>query len=267
MELKHYFLGVCIGILILIFGFTFRYIGIFTLLKVLFSLFVLTLTYFVIRGLSAAFSFHFKKRIFHRTTKKLEVWEGDKYKKIFNIRKFVGGRILLVLFFLISFFLLKQHVISLRVFFHEIGHLIVALSFNLQILEVSISVTGGNVDYNGVTTLGQRNLLLVSGILSLVFVGTIFLIALYRDKKLPWTLNASLSIIIWIELSLDLYYWSMGPIYGIGDSYKLINYNSDLHPFILIYSGLIFLILLSVFVFFSLGNKIYSQFKLVTFNG
>ncbi len=220
---------------------------------------LLTLTYFLIRCLSTTFSFH-------RTTKKPEVWEGDEYKKPLNIRKIVGGRILLVLFFFITFFLLEQHVINLRVFFHEIGHLIVALSFNLQILEVSISVTGGNVDYNGVTTLGQRNLLLISGILWLIFVGMIFLIVLYRDKKLSWTLNASLSIIIWYVLSLDLYNWFKRPIHGIGDFYNLINYNSGLSPLILISSGIIYLILLSAFVFFSLGYKIYSQFKLVTFN-
>ena len=70
MELKQYFLGACIGILIFILAFTFRYIGIFTSLKVLFALSVLALIYFVIRDLSDTLSIHFEKRIFYRTNKK-----------------------------------------------------------------------------------------------------------------------------------------------------------------------------------------------------
>lgn len=263
MELKQYFLGACIGILIFILAFTFRYIEIFTSLKVLIAFSVLSLIYFVIRDLSDTLSIHFEKRMFYRTTKNLILWEGDKYKRILKFRDIVVVRIFTVLLFLLSFLLLGQYIVNLRIFFHEIGHLIVVLSFNLQILEVSISVTGGYVRYIRSPSLEQNNLIIVSGTLWLVVVGIIFLIALHRDKKLPLTLNASLSIIIWSALFDDTYYWIVGYIRGRGDSYDLINNNSGLDPFIVTYSSFIFLILLCVFVFFSLGYKMYSQFKLV----
>lgn len=263
MGLKQYFLGACIGILFFILAFTFRYIGTFTLLKVLFALSVLALIYFMFRDLSDTLSYHFEMRMFYRTTKNLNLWEGDKYKRILKFGDIVVLRILIVLLFLLSFLLLGQYIVNLRIFFHEIGHLIVALSFNCQILEVFISVTGGYVRYYGDTTLGQRNLIVVSGTLWLVVVGMIFIIALHRDKKLPLTLNASLSIIIWITLFNDICYWIVGPILETGDPYDLINYNSGLDPFIISYSSFIFLSFLCVFVFFSLGYKMYSQIKLV----
>ena len=263
MELKQYFLGACIGILIFILAFTFSYIGTFTLLKVILVLYVLALIYFLIRYLSDTLSFHFEKRMFYRTTKKLNLWEGNKYKKILKFSDIVVVRILLVALFLLSFLLLEQYIVNLRIFFHEIGHLIVALSFNCQILEVSISVTGGYVRFIRPPSLMQTNLIIVSGTLWLVVVGMIFLIALHRDKKMPLTLNASLSIIIWIELFEDTRYWFLGSIRGIGDPYELINNNSGLDPFIVTYSSFIFLIFLCVFGFFSLGYKMCSQFKLV----
>ncbi len=263
MELRQYFLGACIGILIFIFAFTFRYIGTFTLLKVIFALSVLALIYFVIWHLSDTLSFHFKKRNFYRTNKKLNLWEGDEYKKILKYEDIALGKFMLVVFFLLSYLLLRQYIVNLRVFFHEIGHLIVALSFNCQIVEVFISVTSGHVKYYGNPTLGQRNLIIVSGTFWFIVVGMIFLIALHQDKKMPLTLNASLSIIIGIELFEDTHYWFLGSILGIGDPYELINNNSGLDMFIVSYSSFIFLIILCGFVFFSLGYKMYSQFKLV----
>ncbi len=240
MELKHYFLGSCMGILIFILTFTFWYIGTFTLLKVLIALSVLTIMYFVIKGLSDASSFHFEE-----------------------IRKIVSWSVLLGILFFVSYLLLREFLVNLRIFFHEIAHLIVALSFNLQISEVSIEVTYGHVDYIGDPSLGQRNLLLVSGTLWLVLVGGIFLIMLYRNKKLPLTLNVSLSIILWVELYEDLHYWFMGSIHGYGDPSKLINYNPGLNPITVTYSSFIVLILLCFLAFFSLGYKMYSQFKLI----
>jgi len=263
MELKQYFLGACIGILIFILAFTFSYIGTFTLLKVILVLDVLALTYFVNRILSDTLSIHFEKRMFYRTTKKLNLWEGNKYKKILKFSDIVVARVFIALLFLLVYLLLKQFIINLGVFFHEIGHLIVALSFNCQILEVSISLTSGYVRYFRPPSLIQDNLIIVSGTLWLVVVGMIFLIALHRDKKMPLTLNASLSIIIWIELFEDTRYWFLGSILEIGDPYELINNNSGLDPFIITYSSFIFLIFLCVFGFFSLGYKMCSQFKLV----
>ncbi len=240
MELKHYFLGACIGILIFILAFTFRYIGTLILLKVVFALFVLTIMYFVIKTLSDAPSFHFEE-----------------------IPKIVGRSVLLGLLFFVSYLLLREFLVNLRLFFHEIAHLIVALSFNLQISEFSIDVPESYVKYIGDPSLGQRNLLLVSGTLWLVLVGGIFLNILYRDKKSPLTLNVSLSIILWFELFEDLRYWLLGSIYGYGDPSKLINYNPGLNPITVTYSSFILLIILCSLAFFSLGYIIYSQFKLI----
>ena len=263
MELKQYFLGACIGILIFILAFTFSYIDTFTLLKVLYALSVLALTYFLIRYLSDTLSFHFEKRMFYRTNKKLNLWEGDDYKKILKYEDIMLGKFMLVILFISSYFFFGYYIGNLRIFFHEIGHLIVALSFNCQILEVSISVTGGYVKFIRPQSLMQTNLIIISGTLWLVVVGMIFLIALHRDKKMPLTLNASLSIIIWIELFEDTRYWFLGSIRGIGDPYELINNNSGLDPFVVTYSSFIFLIFLCVFGFVSLGYKMCSQFKLV----
>ncbi len=263
MELRQYFLGACIGILIFIFAFTFSYIGTLTLLKVIFTLSVLTLIYFLITYLSDTLSFHFEKRNFYRTNKKLNLWEGDEYKKILKYEDIALGKFMLVVLFILSHLLLRQFIVNLRVFFHEIGHLIVALSFNCQIVEVFISVTSGSVSYMSPPSLEQNNLIIVSGTLCLFVVGMIFLIALHQNKEMSLTLNISLTIIIWIELFEDACYWIIGAIRGIGDPYQLINNNSGLDPFIVSYSSFIFLILLCVFVFFSLGDKMYSQFKLV----
>ncbi len=263
MELRQYFLGACIGILIFIFAFTFGYIGTFTLLKVIFTLSILTLIYFLIRDLSDTLSFHFEKRNFYRTNKKLNLWEGDEYKKILKYEDIALGKFLLVVLFILSYLLLRQFIVNLRVFFHEIGHLIVALSFNCQIVEVFISITGGSVKFMSSPFLEQNNLIIVSGTLWVFVVGMIFLIALHKYKKMSLTLNISLSIIIWIELFEDIRYWVIGAIRGIGDPYELINSNSGLDPFIVSYSSFIFLILLCIFVFFSLGDKMYSQLMLV----
>lgn len=263
MEFKRYFLGICIGILIFILAFTFRYIGTFTLLKVLYSLLVLTFIYFVIKVASDALSLHFEKRMFYRTTNNLKVCEGDHCKKVFKFEDIFFGRILLVCLFVFSYVLLNQNIVNLGVFFHEIGHLIIALGFNLQILEVAILAKDGYVKYSGFVTFGQRNLLIISGSMLLVFTGMTFLIMLYRNKKMPLTLKGSLSIIIWIELQNDLYYWFIGSIRGIGDPYNLINNSSRLSPFLVAYSSFIFLISLSIIVFFSLGYKMYSQFRLI----
>lgn len=263
MEFKQYFLGICIGIVIFVLACTFRFIESLTLLKGLFACSVLTLVYFKIRGRSNTGSSQFSQQIAHKTPKELNTGEGKGYKRVLNLRQFIGDRILLVSLFLCSYFFLGILIGNLRVFFHEIGHLIVALSLNIKILQVFVSVAGGYVSVDGIIPLGQLNLLTISGTLWLVVVGTVFLIALYRDKKLSLTINVSLSIIIWIELASDIYYWVTGSISEIGDPLILINNNPGLHPLVITYGSLIILIILSVLVFLSLGYKIYSRFKIL----
>ncbi len=263
MELKKYFLGACVGILIFILAFTFRYIGIFTLIKVLFALSALAIIYFMIWDLSDTLSFHFEKRMFYRTNQKMNLWEEDEYKKILKYEDIMFGKFMLAVLFIASYILLGYFIGNLRFFFHEIGHLIAALSFNCQIVDVFISLTSGYVSFISSPSLIQNNLIIISGTFWLVVVGMIFLIALHQDKKMPLTLNVPLSIIIFVELSDDVRYWFLGAILGIGDPYQLINNNSGIDSFIVSYYSFIFLIILYVFIFFSLGFKIYSQFKLV----
>jgi len=239
MDLKQYFLGACGGILIFILAFTFRYIGIFTMLKVLIALSILTTMYFTIRKLSYTPLFHFEE-----------------------IRKTVSLSVLLIILFFSLYLLSRELIVNLRIFFHEIAHLIVALSLNLQISEVYIETKEGYVDYIGNPSLGQRNLLLVSGTLWLVLVGGIFLILLYRNKKIPLNLNVFLSLILWVELYEDLHYWFMGSIRGYGDPSNLINYNPRLNPITVTCSSFILLILLCSLAIFSLGYKLFSQFRI-----
>ncbi len=262
MELKQYLLGACIGVLIFILALTLSYIGILILLKVIFELSALVLIYFGLEYASITISSLFEKRVYNPPAENLNYLKVGKNKRILTLGDIFCVRLLIALLFIGSYLFLRELFVNLGVFFHEIGHLIVALSFNQRILEVSISLTNGFVKYIGFPSLEQRNLILISGTFWMVLIGMIFLIALQQDKKMPLVLNASLSVIIWIELFNDACYWFLGSIYGIGDSYDLINNNPGLDPFIVTFSSLIFLIFLIVFIFLSLGYKIIYQLRL-----
>jgi len=179
---------------------------------------------------------------------------GDNNKKITHKdifwKRFALANILLYIYVIIGII-----IGYLLIFFHEIGHLLTAISFNMNIIEVFLSPLYGHVILNGEIPVIQHTIIALSGGLGVIITGTFFLFLLHWNDKLALTLHAPLNIIITYAVWENLRYFCQGAITLTNDIGLIIQLNPEINPSLILYFCLVGMVLVILFSAYSLFQK------------
>lgn len=211
-----YFYGGCMGAMFFILLLTFNYVGIYYMTRIISGLIIIIFSSWVIKIASNKLTFHFK-------TQKL------------SCKKNVIIRVILVTGSCFILLFIGRYVAFLPIFFHEVGHLLAAISFKADIQGVFLSPFQGFVNFNGNFSEIQYTIIAVSGGLGVIIFGVILLLLLHLNDDLALTLYAPLSFAIILVVISDLSYFFTGAITISNDMGQIIQLNPDLNPLAISY--------------------------------
>ncbi len=234
-----YFYGSCIGVLLFILVFTSNFIGIYYMSKIIIGLIIILNSTWVI------------KVVADKLTDLIEIPARKNKIRLIFITQLILSYLLLMIYFGIGYF--YAH---LPVFFHEIGHLLTAISFKAEIVGVLLS------PFEGKTFIGGDNLseiqytiVAATGGLGVILFGVILLLLLHWNKELAFIFYFPLSIIILGAVVSDLWYFCSGAITLSNDMGQIIQINPDLNPWVISYFCLFGMVNLIIFWVWSIIKR------------
>ena len=206
------------------------------MIRVIFGLIIIIYSFWVIKIASNKLTCHFKT----------QKWS---YKKIIIIRVILVAVLSFILLFIGRF------IAFLPTFFHEVGHLLTAISFKANILGVFLSPLHGNVIINEDLPEIQLTIIAASGGLGVITFGMILLLLLHLNDDLALTLYAPLSFAILQVVISDLYYFFTSAITLSNDMGLIIQLNPDLNPLVIAYWCLLGIIVILIFWLWSIIKR------------
>lgn len=231
-----YFYGSCMGVMFFILLLTFNYVGIYYMTRIIFGLIIIIFSSWIIKITSNKLTCHFKT-------------QNCSYKKIIIIRVMLVAVLSFILLFIGRF------IAFLPIFFHEVGHLLTAISFKADILGVFLSPLHGYVLVNGDFPEIQYTIIAASGGLGVIIFGIILLLLLHLNDDLALTLYAPLSLAILQAVFSDLYYFFTGAITISNDMGQIILLNPNLNPLAISYWCLVGIIAIIIFWLWSILKR------------
>ena len=234
-----YFNGCCIGVLLFILIFTFNYIGIYYMSKIIIGLIIiLCITYFF-------------KVLAGRLVDLIET----RVRKNKNRWKFIT-QLILSYFLLMIYFNLGYFFAHFPTFFHEIGHLLTAISFKADVAGVFLSPFEGKTFIDAENLLDtQFTVVAAAGGLGVILFGIILLLLLHWNKELAFFIYFPLSIMIFAAVVSDFWYFFTGAITLSNDMGQIIQLNPDLNPWAIAYFCLLGMIMIIIFWILSIIKR------------
>lgn len=176
--------------------------------------------------------------------------ENKKKGKII-VTQLILSYLLFMIYFGIGYF--YAH---LPIFFHEIGHLLTAISFKAEVAGVFLSPFEGKtfIDIENLLEI-QYTIVAATGGLGVIIVGIILLLLLHWNKELAFIFYFPLSLIILGAVTSDLWYFCTGAITLSNDMGQIIQINPDLNPMAISYFCLFGMINLIIFWVWSIIKR------------
>ena len=129
----------------------------------------------------------------------------------------------MVVAYIIYFFFIAYPMSSLVTFFHEIGHVLTALSYSSTIYQVYISPSEGYIYLSADLFTRESNAIAIMGGLGVFVIGNILLAVIHGNSRLPATLHAILIIPIWVVMIDILFYWLSESVNLTGDVRSILD--------------------------------------------
>jgi len=258
-----YFYGGCIGILLFLLVFTFNYIGIEYVWKIIFTLMIILYVSWRIKKKSDKLTEYYNTRSFFRTSGKLQIPQGEENMEIPTYFEIFRQRFVLCVILFALYFPVGYIIGYLPIFFHELGHLLTALSFNIEIVEVFLSPLYGYVKPNGEIPNTEFIIIALSGGLGVIVSGTILLFILHWNDDISLTIYIPLySIIYYVVWDNLKYLWDGAFLlpnnYDIGLIVQKIP-NFNIYP--ILYISLFWMTSIIIFSCWSIMKRVYVKTK------
>lgn len=167
------------------------------------------------------------------------------------ITQLIFSYLLFMIYFGIGYFFAH-----LPIFFHEIGHLLTAISFKAEIAGVFLSPFEGKtfIDVENLLAI-QYTIVAATGGLGVILFGIILLLLLHWNKEQAFILYFSLSFIILLAVASDLWYFCTGAITLSNDMGQIIQINPNLNPMAISYFCLFGMIMTIIFWIWSIQKR------------
>ena len=179
-----YIYGGCVGVLLFVMIFTFHYVGINYIFRILYGLMIVAVSI-----------------IFQSLIEK----SFPKHKIIIQS---ISGFILYCIFFIAIYF-----IAYLPTYIHEIGHALTVLSFKADVSKIILSPFEGKTSFDGEHLLDiQLTIVAASGVLGIILLGLLLLFLFYRNDNLTFKLYFPISLVILIAIVKDLHYFFLGTV-------------------------------------------------------
>ena len=232
--------GMSLKIFLFILIFTSNYIGIYYISKIIIGLIMILYFTWVIKVVAGKLMDLIENRA-----------RENKKKWMAIITQLILSYLLFMIYFGIGYF--YAH---LPIFFHEIGHLLTAISFKAEIAGIFLSPFEGKtfIDIENLLEI-QYTIVAAAGGLGVIFIGTILLLLLHWNNELAYILHFPLSLIIMLAVVSDLYYFCNGAITLSNDIGQIIQINPDLDPRAIAYFSLLGMILVIIFWMWSIKKS------------
>jgi len=232
---RYFYVG-CIIVMFFILLLTFNYVGIYYMTRIIFGLIIIIFSSWIIKIASNKLTYQLKTQKYS-------------YKRIIIIRVMLVITLSFVLLFI------GRYIAFLPVFFHEVGHILTAISFKVDISEVILSPLRGDVLINGDVPEIQYTIIAASGGLGVIIFGIVLLLLLHLNDDLALTLYAPLSSAILQVVISDLYYFFTGAITISNDMGQIILLNPNLNPLAISYWCLVGIIAIIIFWSWSIFKR------------
>lgn len=234
-----YFYGCCIGVCIFIMVFTSNYIGIYYLSRLIVSLVIIIASTYLIKITAVALTDYIETQ----PRQKKEEW------------KFITHLILSFILLLI-YYNLAYNLGYIPVYFHEIGHLLTAISFKAEVVGVFLSPLEGMTFINAENLLDiQQTIVASAGGLGVISFGTILLLLLHWNKEISFLYYFPLSVMILGSVGSDLWYFFNGAMTLTEDMGQIIQLNPDLNQWAISYFSLFGMGILIMFWIWSIIKR------------
>ncbi len=232
-----YFYAICIGFLAFILIFTFNHVGSYYMIGVIASLIAIPYITWIIN------------RYFTAWIKK---------KKI-NVSVKIMAQLIIGIFLFYIWSLIDRFVGHLSIFFHEVSHILAALSFNVRIQGVLFLPLEGKTFMNpsdiGNLTAMEHTIVAASGGCGVIVIGIIFLLLLHWNKGISLIYRAPLYLLIMVAVCSDLFYFGNGAITLTNDMGVIIQLNPSILPGFIALVSLTLMVLVPIFVVWSLFKR------------
>ena len=184
--------------------------------------------------------------------------ENEKRLKLFT-------HLILSYILLMIYLILGYNFAHIQVFFHEIGHLLTAISFKADVAGVFLSPLEGKtfIDVENLLDI-QHTIVAVTGGLGVILFGIILLILLHWNKEIAFVFYFPLSTIILAAVSSDLWYFFSGAITLSNDMGQIIQLNPDLNPWVISYFCLLGMMMVIIFWIWSIIKR--AKYLIDSFN-
>ena len=251
-----YFYGSCIGILLFILILTFNYIRFGDMILIIADLTLIFIISRFIKKRSDKLTEQFEFRMYFQESSRLQISQVGESKKIKTYKDIFINRCQLAIWLFVIYFLIGIFG-CLLVFFHEIGHLLTAISFKVNIIEIFLSPLYGYVLLSGEIPVMQLNSIALSGGLGVIISGTILLLLLHWNDRLTLTFQIPLNCIIIYAIWDNLRYFWVGAI-NLPNNYDMgliLQRNPALNPLLILYICLFWWALVLIFSSWSFFKK------------
>lgn len=207
--------------------------------KIIISLIVISCSTYIIKVMAELLTDFIEIRI--REKKKL--WSF--------IAHFILGYILLIIYIYLG-----NHFAHISIFFHEVGHLLTAISFKAEVVGVFLSPFEGKTFINVENLLDiQLTIVTLAGGLGVILIGIILLLLLHWNKELAFVIHFPLSLIVLMAVCSDLWYFFSGAMTLSNDMGQIILLNPNLNPKAIAYICLLGFIMVIVFGIWSIMKR------------
>lgn len=232
-----YFYCGCIGILIFILIFTFNHVGIYYILGIIFGLIAIPYITWVL------------KRIF-------TAWIINKK---WNVKKKVMSQLIIGIFLFYIWFIIDRFFSHISIFFHEVGHILTALSFNVRIQGVLFLPLEGKTfmnlsDLESLTVM-EHTIVAASGGCGVILIGILILLLIHWNENISLIYRTPLYLIITTAVCSDLYYFGNGALTLTNDMGVIIQLNPGLFPEFIAFISFFLMILVPIFMIWSLFKR------------
>lgn len=259
-----YFYGSCMGLLVFILILTSNYVGSSYLILIIWDLAVLFYSSWYFKKKSDELTMHFLT--LRRDSGRPHMVQGKRKKFKITLKHIFYQRVSIGLL-IFAFYFAIGIFFSLIIFFHEIGHLLTAMSLNVQIGVFFISPLRGFVEIIDLMNINimKFNIIGFSGGLGVIIIGTILLLLLHWNDEITLTFKIPLTSILLYAICSNLTYFWDGALSLPNDTDigLILQRNPNLNPSFILYFSLLWFLLIIIFSLSVITKELVNKTKVV----